>query len=78
MKKIVSIYSAFGVPEVWRFDGNKLRAYELVEGAYEPRESSLCFPGLPLEKVAELAGQVGQVREQILIREFRQWVREKF
>ena len=44
IKKITSIYAAFGVPEVWRFDGNKLQAYELIEGGYQPRESSLCFP----------------------------------
>ncbi len=78
IKKITSIYAAFGVPEVWRFDGSKLQAYELIEGGYRPRETSLCFPGLPLEKAEELARQVGQVREQTLIRGFRQWVREKF
>jgi Uma2 family endonuclease len=78
IKNITSIYAAFGVPEVWRFDGDKLQAHEWNEGGYRPRESSLCFPGLPLEKVEELARQVGQIREQTLIRGFRQWVREKF
>ena len=78
MQKITSIYAAFGVPEVWRFDGNKLQAYELIDGGYQPRESSLEFPQLPLEKVEELARQVGQVRELTLIRGFRRWVREKF
>jgi Uma2 family endonuclease len=78
IKKITSIYAAFGVPEVWRFDGNMLQAYELIEGDYQPRESSLCFPRLPLKKVEELARQVGQVRERALIRGFRQWVRETF
>lgn len=78
IKKMTSIFAAFGVPEVWRFDGNKLQAYELVEGGYQPRESSLAFPRLPLQKVEELARQVGQVRELTLIRGFRQWVRENF
>ena len=78
MQKITSIYAAFGVPEVWRFDGNKLQAYELIDGGYQPRESSLEFPQLPLEKVEELARQVGQVRELTLIGGFRRWVREKF
>jgi Uma2 family endonuclease len=78
MKKITSIYAAFGVPEVWRFDGQRLQVYVFVDGDYRSRESSLCFPTLPLEKVEELARQVGQVREQTLIRGFRQWVREKF
>lgn len=78
IKKITSIYAAFGVPEVWRFDGSKLQAYELIEGGYRPRESSLAFPRLPLEKVEELARQVGQVRELTLIHGFREWVRERF
>ena len=78
IKKIASIYGAFGVPEIWRFDGDKLHVYELVEGGYRPRESSLAFPRLPLEKVEELACQIGRVRELTLIRGFRQWVREKF
>ena len=78
IQQIASIYAAFGVPEVWRFDGNRLQAYELIEGGYQPRESSLCFPRLPLQKVEELARQVGQVRELTLIRGFRRWVRETY
>jgi len=78
MKKITSIYAAFGVPEIWRFDGHRLQAHELVEGVYQPRGSSLCFPELPMEKVEELARRVGQVRERALIRGFRRWVRETF
>ncbi len=78
MQKITSIYTAFGVPEVWRFDGHRLQVYEFIEGGYQPRESSLAFPRLPLENVEELARQVGQVRELPLIRGFRRWVRETF
>ncbi len=77
-QKITSIYAAFGVPEVWRFDGHRLQVHEFLEGGYQPRESSLCFPELPMEKVEELARQIGQVRERTLIRGFREWVREKF
>lgn len=77
-KKIESIYAAFGVPEVWRFDGDKLQAYEFVEGGYQPRESSLAFPQLPFQKVEDIVRKVGQVREQRLFREFREWVRENF
>jgi len=77
-KKITSVYAAFGVPEVWRFDGEHLRVYEFIEGTYELREASLCFPQLRLEKVEAIARRVGQVRERTLIREFRRSVRETF
>jgi Uma2 family endonuclease len=78
VKKIDSIYSAFGVPEVWRFDGHRLLVYEFVGGEYQSRESSLCFPQLPVEKVEELARQLGRVPERTLLREFRRWVRKTF
>lgn len=78
IKKITSIYAAFGVPEVWRFDGNRLQVYELVGGEYQSRPRSLCFPDLPLKKVEELARQVGRVREQTLISRFRRMIRKTF
>jgi Uma2 family endonuclease len=78
MKKIHSIYSAFGVPEVWRFDGKRLQVYEFNRGSYQSRETSLCFPGLPLERVEAIARRVGQVRDREMIDEFRHWVRESF
>jgi Uma2 family endonuclease len=78
VKKITSIYSAFGVPEVWRFDGKNLYAYEFVDGDYQIRESSLCLPRLPLKMVEELARQVGHVRELELIEGFAEWVRKTF
>ena len=74
----MEIYAAFGVPELWRCDRRRLRVYELVAGDYHPRESSLCFPQLPLTQFQRVLGRVGKVRETELIRGFRAWVRKNF
>ena len=66
------------MPELWRLDRRRLRVYELVEGGYHPRESSLCFPQLPIAQLQRVLGRVGKVRETELIRGFRAWVRKNF
>jgi Uma2 family endonuclease len=74
----MELYAAFGVPELWRVDHGQLRVYELVEGEYRPRESSLCFPKLPLSEVQRALDRVGKVRETELILGFRASVRDNF
>ncbi len=74
----MSIYAAFGVPELWRLDRGRLMVYEFVDGEYRPRDSSLCFPQLPLAEVQRESEQIGKVPETKLIRAFRVWVRRKF
>jgi len=72
------IYAALGVGELWRYDGQILRIYGLVEGQYQSRETSACFPAFPVAKAEEVLRQLGKVRETTLIRGFRKWVRETY
>ena len=74
----LSIYAAFGVPELWRLDRRQLLVYEFVDGKYRPRDSSVCFPQLPLAEVQRVVNQIGKVPETELIRTFRAWVRKNF
>jgi Uma2 family endonuclease len=70
------IYAAFGVPELWCWSGNTLRVFELTkEGEYLPRDTSVCFPKLPIAKIEEVVRQLGVVRRTTLVRSFRDWVR---
>jgi Uma2 family endonuclease len=70
------IYGALGVPEVWRYDGERLQFYVLqAEGYVEVQDSSV----LPLLSASQLLHFLSQRLEQsetALIRGFRQWVRE--
>jgi Uma2 family endonuclease len=40
----LEIYAALEVPEIWRYDGETLTIYGLVEGAYAAQETSAVLP----------------------------------
>jgi Uma2 family endonuclease len=42
----LGIYAALAVPEIWRYDGEKMFIYHLRNGAYESAANSLAFPVL--------------------------------
>ncbi len=69
------IYAALGVPEVWQFRDDRIRAYALLEGRYEPIEHSLAFPWLRVEELSRFVADRGQ-RSDLEIRDaLRAWVR---
>jgi Uma2 family endonuclease len=74
----MAIYAAFGVPEVWRYDGQALQAYVLTEeGQYRAQSRSNCFPHLPLAEVERLLGQLNEAGETSLVKSFRAWVQAR-
>jgi len=42
------LYSALGVPELWRYTKKTLLVYRRIEGGYERCEQSSAFPFLPI------------------------------
>ena len=75
MKGKLPMYAAFGVPEVWTFDGRTLQVYVLgADGHYEQRTSSKTFPGLPPAEIEGVLHKLGTASETALVRSFRQWI----
>ena len=72
------IYARLGVPELWRFDGTALQAFELDDaGAYKPIENSLVFPFLRVsDNQAFLLVDLPE-SETRTVRRFRDWLREE-
>lgn len=71
------IYAAFRVPEVWRYDGDRLEVLTLAaSGEYEPRGESIALAGLPLAEVERILKKGRTASEIKLVRAFRRWVRE--
>lgn len=71
------IYSALGVPELWRYNGQVLNFYHLAEGKYIECEFSCTFP---LVSVTEMSGFIEQsktIGEIALLKSFRAWLRNK-
>ncbi|MEL7068519.1 MAG: Uma2 family endonuclease [Cyanobacteria bacterium J06581_3] len=46
-----ALYAAMGIKEFWRFDGERLRIYLLVDGAYEEDTISPTFPQISKEQL---------------------------
>ena len=75
--KKLSLYAAFAVPELWRYDGQALQVFQLErERGYVRRDTSFSFPTLPMSQVEATLRQLGAVRETVLVKRFRAWVRE--
>lgn len=80
----LAVYAAFGVPEVWWFDGRRLQVFVLehgamavgsaAEGRYIEQESSVSFPGLPLVEIERVLAKLGTDSETKLVKAFRDWV----
>lgn len=70
------IYSALGVPEVWRYNGEQLRFYVLEAEGYVETQDSSVLPPLSASQLSHFLSQRLEQSETALIRGFRQWVRE--
>jgi Uma2 family endonuclease len=76
--KRLAIYAALRIPEVWRFDQEKLWIYRLdSDEQYVPVERSGHFPFLPISDVASFLHRRSQMDENSLIRAFREWVQDQ-
>lgn len=72
-----AIYSALGVPELWRYNGRELKFYELVEGKYIERDISGAFTLVSVGEMSKFIEQSKTVGEIALLKSFRGWVRSK-
>lgn len=71
----LGVYSALGVPEVWRFDGEALVFLGRgADGAYAPRQTSVTFPFLAAAELLPFL-QTDQANDSRWGRTFREWVR---
>ena len=73
------IYAAIGVPEFWRYDGNKLEVFVLQSsgGDYQQVTQSLTFPWMSLDVIPRFIRQSLVDGETATLRAFRAWVREQ-
>jgi Uma2 family endonuclease len=70
----LAIYSALGVPELWRFDGERLTIYTIQGASYTVSLTSLTLPPLTatdIERFLQLQPTMG---ENSLLKQFRQWL----
>lgn len=71
------IYSALGVSELWRYDGNNLKFYQLAEGEYIECEFSIALPLVSVKDISRFIEQSKTMGEIALLKLFRNWVKNK-
>lgn len=72
-----NIYAALGVAELWRYDGEVLNFYQLVENQYIEIKFSLAFPLVSVGDMNRFIQQGKTMGEIALLKSFRAWVRGK-
>jgi Uma2 family endonuclease len=72
-----SIYEALKVPEIWRFDGEALRVFQLDEGKYVESQGSATFGGLKVGAIIPKLLEKSIVEDEMeALRDFRAWVKK--
>jgi Uma2 family endonuclease len=73
----LSAYEALGVPEIWRYQQNKLAIFILVDGHYLESDTSSLFPTLPIkEGFSSILERNSEILMSEARKEFRQWIRK--
>ncbi len=77
-KTQIDVYEALGVPELWRYENNKLQINVLQDGTYIESETSPTFSNLPIvEAISQFVEQSRIIGTSPTLRAFRNWVREQ-
>ena len=70
------IYAALGVPEVWRYDGQRLEMRVLEGDGYVARMESKALPGVARDDVARLVEESKATRRIAWLASVRAWARQ--
>jgi Uma2 family endonuclease len=70
------IYAQFGVPEVWRYNGDRLQMLGLQSGQYVERDSSNALPGLAVEDISRILEESKSIERVQWLRRVRTWARQ--
>ena len=68
-------YAAFGVPEIWRYDGKQALIYHLVDQSYVASDVSLSFPLLTARAMTDFLEQSKTQGQSAALASFRKWFR---
>ena len=71
------LFHSLGVPEIWRYAGDKLSVYLRGHAGYVLSEKSNVLPRFPLDEAGQVIEQRTTVGETQQIRSFRTYIREQ-
>ncbi|HYW18531.1 MAG TPA: Uma2 family endonuclease [Nodularia sp. (in: cyanobacteria)] len=73
----LGIYAALNVTELWKYNGQDLKFYQLVEEQYIECKFSIAFPLIAVSDISRFIQHSKNIGEIALLKSFRAWVREK-
>ncbi len=73
----LGIYAALGVTELWRYNGQDLKFYHLLEGQYIESSFSIAFPLISVSDISRFMQQIKNMGKIALLKSFRVWVKTK-
>jgi Uma2 family endonuclease len=77
-RRRLGIYAQIRVPEIWRYDGKEATIYQLqADGQYTIAERSRFFSFLSAADLSRFLARRNESDESMLLRSFREWVREQ-
>jgi Uma2 family endonuclease len=74
----LAVFAAFGVPELWLYNGDRLAILRLSRGRYEAAEKSVVFSGISAPALTELLQEGKALGRTGWIKLTRAWVRERY
>ncbi len=75
-KSKFEIYAAFGVKEIWRYDGEKFEIYELKKsGQYKPIKQSKSLPILTAKILTDFLNQSNEKDQYEILLDFEEWLK---
>lgn len=71
------IYARVGVPEIWRYDGQKVAIFLLEEGAYVEHEESYALPRVTTNALTDFIAEGRSKKRTVWLRALREWARAR-
>ena len=72
-----SIFARFGVPEVWRYDGNKIEILILEAGVYVGSERSRALPVFSAETLSNFVSESRELARREWMMRVREWAQQQ-
>lgn len=69
------LYARVGVPEVWRYDGERVTLYRLAGAGYEAAEESAVLPGVTSRDLTRFLEESETQRRTLWLKGVREWAR---
>jgi Uma2 family endonuclease len=70
------IYAKLGIPELWRYDGERVQILRLANDQYEEVTNSIAFPVLTNALATQFLNESAVTTSTSWLRRVRQWVRK--